>query len=63
MKEAAREVHLKINEEETKYIPVTKKDCRHSPSHTEIAPYKFSTVHRFSYCDWRLNAKMTKCCT
>jgi hypothetical protein len=26
------EVHLKINEGETKYLPVTKRDCRYSPT-------------------------------
>jgi hypothetical protein len=46
---AAREMHLQMNQEKTKHMPVTIKDFRHSPSRTETGTYKFEIVHSFTY--------------
>jgi hypothetical protein len=57
LEKAAREMHLQINQEKTKCMPATKQDCRHSPSHIEIGPYKFETVHSSTYLGSEVNCK------
>jgi hypothetical protein len=60
MEKAAREMHLNINQDKTKYMPVTKKDCSKIPSHIEIDSYRFETVHRFTYLGSEINCKNDK---
>jgi hypothetical protein len=38
-------------------MPVTIKDYAHIPSHTEIGPYQFETVHIFTYLGSEVNCK------
>jgi hypothetical protein len=38
-------------------MPVTKKDYAHIPSHIEIGPYQFETVHGFTYLGSEVNCK------
>jgi hypothetical protein len=46
LEKAAREMHLNINQDKIKYMPVTKKDCSKIPSHIDF--YRFETVHSFT---------------
>jgi hypothetical protein len=48
---------LQVNQEKTKYMPVTEKDYAHIPSHTEIGSYQFETVHNFTYLESEVNCK------
>jgi hypothetical protein len=34
---------------ETKYLPVTEKNFRHIPSHTETGPYAIEILHSFTW--------------
>jgi hypothetical protein len=54
---AAKEMGLQVNQEKTKYMPVTKKDYAHIPSHIEIGPYHFEIVHSFTYLGSEVNCK------
>jgi hypothetical protein len=47
LKKAAKKMHLNINQEKTKYMPVTRKDCTSYPSYIEIGSYKFENVHSY----------------
>jgi hypothetical protein len=44
LEKVAKEMNLHVNQEKTKYMPVTKKDYAHIPSHIEIGPYQFETA-------------------
>jgi hypothetical protein len=50
-------MHLQINQDETKYMPVTKKDCINRPAYIEIGSYKFEVVHSFTYLRSEVNCK------
>jgi hypothetical protein len=42
-------MNLFINQEKTKYMPVTKKSHASYPHYLEVGPYKFQVVHSFTY--------------
>jgi hypothetical protein len=42
-------MNLFINQEKTKYMPVTKKSHASYPHYLEVGPYKFQIVHSFTY--------------
>jgi hypothetical protein len=42
-------MNLFINEENTKYMPVTKTSNTSYPHYLEVGPYKFQVVHSFTY--------------
>jgi transaldolase len=46
---AAKKTNLQINQNKTKYMPVTKNECASGPVHIEIGSYKFETVCSFTY--------------
>jgi hypothetical protein len=52
-------MQLQTNQDKTKYIPVTKKDCTNGPAQTEIGSYKFEVVQASFTLDQRLITKMT----
>jgi hypothetical protein len=54
LEKAAKKMHLQINQEKTKYIPVTKKICADGP---KIGSYKFETVYSFTYLGSEVNYK------
>jgi hypothetical protein len=41
---AAKRMNLQINQNKTKYMPVTKNECDSGPVHVEIGSCKFETV-------------------
>jgi hypothetical protein len=49
LKKAARSMNLLIDQEKTKYIPVTKKSHTNYSHYLEVGPYKFQVVHSFTY--------------
>jgi len=44
-KKAAGEMHLKIDKERNKYMPITRNDCKHNLLYTKIGSSKFETVY------------------
>ena len=42
-------MNLFINQDKTKYMPVTKKSHAGYPHYLEVGPYKFQVVHSFTY--------------
>jgi hypothetical protein len=46
---AAKGMNLFINQEKTKYMPVTKNSHASYPHYLEVGPYKFQVVHSFTY--------------
>jgi sorting nexin-29 len=44
LERAAKEMNLQINQNKTKYMPVTKNECANGPVHIEIGSYKYETV-------------------
>jgi hypothetical protein len=54
---AAKEMGLQVNQENTKYMTVNKKYYTHIPSHIEICPYQFETVHSFTDLGSKVNCK------
>jgi hypothetical protein len=58
LEKAARKMHLQINRGKTKYVPVTKNICTHSPPYLEIGSYKFETAYSFNIWDQRSTIKM-----
>jgi hypothetical protein len=48
-------MHLNINQEKAKYMPVTRKDCTSYSSYIEIGSYKFEIVHSFTYLGSEIN--------
>jgi hypothetical protein len=57
LEKAEKKMHLQINQEKTKYMPVTKKACTDGPYHIEIGFYKFEIVHGFTYLKLEFNCK------
>jgi sorting nexin-29 len=57
LEKAAKKMHLNINQEKTKYMPVTRKDCTSYPSYIEIRSYEFEIVHSFAYLGSETNCK------
>jgi sorting nexin-29 len=43
------DMNLFINQEKTKYMPVTKKNHENYPHHLEAGSYKFQVIHSFTY--------------
>jgi len=52
---AAESLNLFINQEKTKYMPVTKKSHASHPHYLEVGPYKFQEVHSFTYLGSHVN--------
>jgi hypothetical protein len=50
-------MNLFINQEKTKYMPVTKKSHASYPHYLEAGPYKFQVVHSFTYLGSDVNCK------
>jgi len=48
LEKAAKGMNLFINQEKTKYMPVTKKSHASYPYYLEVGPYKFQVVHSFT---------------
>jgi hypothetical protein len=48
LEKAAKGMNLFINQEKTKYMPVTKKSHASYPHYLEVRPYKFQVVHNFT---------------
>ena len=48
LEKAAKGMNLYINQEKTKYMPVTKKSHASYPHYLEVGPYKFQVVHSFT---------------
>ena len=63
---AAKGMNLFINQEKTKYMPVTKKSHASYPHYLEVGPYKFQVVHSFNYlgsdvnCNNNISAEIQK---
>jgi len=63
---AAECMNLFINQEKTKYMPVTKKSHASYPHYLEVRPYKFQVVHSFTFlgsnvnCNNDIGAKIQK---
>ena len=55
LEKAAKGMNLIINQEKTKYMPVTKKSHTSYPHHLEVGPYKFQVVHSFTYLGSEVN--------
>jgi len=49
LEKEAKGMNLFINQENTKYMPVTKKSHASYPHYLEVRPYKFQAVHSFTY--------------
>jgi len=49
LEKAAKGTNLFINQEKTKYVPVTKKSHAIYPHYLEVGPYKFQVVYIFTY--------------
>jgi hypothetical protein len=57
LEKAAKKMHLQINQDKTKYMPITKKGCAGGIPWIEIDSYKFETVHNFNYLGSKVNCK------
>jgi hypothetical protein len=55
LEKGAEGMNLFINQEETKYMPVTKKSHASYPHYLEVGPYKFQVVHSFTYLGSNVN--------
>ena len=55
LEESARKMNLRINEEKTKYMPLTN-DNRYKSTFIEIGTYKFQTVNNFIYLGSEVNS-------
>jgi len=49
LEKAAKDMNLFINQEKTKYMPVTKKSHANCLHHLEVGSYKFQVIHSFTY--------------
>ena len=49
LERAAKDMNLFINQEKTKYMPVTKKSHANYRHHLEVGSYKFQVTHSFTY--------------
>jgi len=67
LEKAAKGMNLFINQEKTKYMPVTKKSHASYPHYLEGGPYNFQLVHIFTYlgsdinCNNDISAEIQKC--
>ena len=52
-----KDMNLFINQENTKYVPVTRKSHANYPNYLEVGPYKFQVVHSFTYLGSDFNCK------
>jgi sorting nexin-29 len=48
LEKAAKDMNLFINQEKTKYMPVTKKSLANYPHRLEVGSYKFKVIHSFT---------------
>jgi sorting nexin-29 len=55
LEKAAKDMSLFINQEKTKYMPVTKKSHANYPHHLEVGLYKFQVIHSFTYLGSEIN--------
>jgi hypothetical protein len=66
-KKAAKGMNPFINQEQTKYLPVTKNNHASYPHYLEFGPYKFQVVKSFTYlgsdvnCNNNISAEIHKC--
>jgi hypothetical protein len=58
LERAAKKMNLQINQNKTKYKPVTKNELANGPVHIEIGSYKFETVCSFTYSGSEVNYKL-----
>jgi hypothetical protein len=49
LEKAAKDMNLFINQEKTKYMPVTKKNHANYPLYLEVGSYKFQVIHSCTY--------------
>ena len=67
LEKAARDMNLLINQDKTKYMPVTKRSHAHYPYQLEVGPYKFEVIHSFTYlgsnvnCNNDISEEIQKC--
>jgi sorting nexin-29 len=59
LERAAKKTNLQINQNKTKYMPVTKNECANGPVHIEFGSYKFEIACSFAYLGSDVNCKMT----
>jgi hypothetical protein len=57
LEKAAKDMNLLINQDKTKYMPVTKRSHIHYPHHLEVGSYKFEVIHSFTYLGSNVNCK------
>ena len=55
LEKAAKDMNLLVNQEKSKYMPVTKRSHTHYPHYLEVGPYKFEVIHRFNYLGSNVN--------
>ena len=55
LEKAAKGMNLFINQEKTKYTPVTEKSHDNYPQYLDVGPYKFQAVHSFTYLGSEVN--------
>ena len=55
LEKAAKDMNLLVNQDKTKYMPVTKKSHAHYPHYLEVRSYKFEVIHRFIYLGSNVN--------
>jgi hypothetical protein len=55
LEKAAKDMNLPINQDKTKYMPVTKRSHANYPHHLEVGPYKFQVIHSFTYLGSNVN--------
>jgi hypothetical protein len=55
LEKAAKDMNLLINQEKTKYMPVTKRSHANYPHHLEVGPYKFQVIYSFTYLGSNVN--------
>jgi len=55
LEKAPKGMNLIINQEKTKYMPVTRKSHASYPHYLEVGLYKFQVVHSFTYLGSKVN--------
>jgi len=55
LEEATKGIYLFVNQEKTKYMPVTKRSHASYPHYLEDGPYKFQVVDSFTYLESDVN--------
>ena len=55
LEKSAKSMNLFIDQENPKYMPVTKKSHTGYPHYLEVGPYKFQVVHSFTYLESDVN--------